>query len=66
MFESANLSRRMDNYDSSVQEAHRRCHKIKSTNGGCTTTGSCFPLYSLTFAMVQAGVRASVLNKQLQ
>ncbi|VDP13388.1 unnamed protein product [Onchocerca flexuosa] len=39
MFESANLSRRMDNYDSSGQEAHRGCHKIKSTNGGCTTTG---------------------------
>ncbi|EJD73991.1 hypothetical protein LOAG_18632, partial [Loa loa] len=37
-FRSTDFSRRKDNYDSNVKEAHRGCHKIKSTDG-CTTTG---------------------------
>ncbi|EJW86283.1 hypothetical protein WUBG_02806, partial [Wuchereria bancrofti] len=47
VFGSANFSRRIDNYNSSVKEAHRGCHKIKSTNGALPPE----VLYSLTFLL---------------
>ncbi|VDN89610.1 unnamed protein product [Brugia pahangi] len=51
VFRSANFSRRIDNYNSNVKEAHRGvCHKIKSTNGALPPE-VLSTLYSLTFLL---------------